>query len=149
MTARPLSPPLASPMIAPPCARHEEKISSLERRVERLEEGMGRLLAEVSEVSRTLGAAPDPLRGVAGTGAVGIIYKIGNKLLEKEPGALSLSFDEGETTSVQSRPELVGRAKMAEAELVKAHSRVRLALIGLGVTTVTTVGTVVIAWLAN
>ena len=78
-----------------------------------------------------------------------MIYKIGNKLLEKDPGSLSLSFDEGENTSVQSRPELVGRAKLAEAELVKAQSRVRLALIGLGVTTVSTIGTVVIAWLTQ
>lgn len=145
MTTRPVT----QQQIPPPCARHEDRLNSLERRVERLEEGLGRLLAEVSEVSRTLGAAPDPIRGIAGSGAVGMIYKIGNKLLEKDPGSLSLSFDEGENTSVQSRPELVGRAKLAEAELVKAQSRVRLALIGLGVTTVSTIGTVVIAWLTQ
>lgn len=134
------------------CAIHDERIDSLEERMDLCEEAQGRILAEVSDVRLTLGRAPDPVSGTPGSGAVGIIYKIGNQILTGAPRTAFDSFasdGEGDVTKVQTRPELVDRAKAAEEEREKLRARVRLALIGLGVTTVTTIGTVALAWLGN
>lgn len=133
------------------CAMHEARLDRLEERMDRSEEAQGRILAEVSDVRLTLGRAPDPVSGTPGSGAVGIIYKIGNQLLTGTPRAAFDSFaaDEGEVTKIQSRPQLVDRVRSAEEDRVRLRARVRLALIGLGVTTVTTIGTVALAWLGH
>jgi len=119
--------------------------------MDRVEEGIGRIMGEVSDVRTTLGRAPDPVTGTAGSGAVGILYRLGNTLLTGDPRSEFESFldDESEDTKVQRRPDLVRRSRVAEDSAKTTKDRLRLALIGLGVTTVTTIGTVLIAWLTQ
>ena len=88
-------------------------------RIDALEQGQGAVLAEVSEVRRTIGVAPDPLKGTPGTGLVGVSYRVAAVVLRGEGAAFASLHedDEGEITRVQDRAELLGRAKAAEAAL--------------------------------
>jgi hypothetical protein len=131
----------------PPCLDHRARIERLDRRVASVEENIGSITAEVAAVRTTLGRAPDPIAGTPGTGAVGVIYRLGNHLIADEASAPMP--EEGEVTSVQNRADLVHRAKEAEIEVEKQRTRVRLAAVGAVVTLITTAGTIAMAWLAK
>jgi hypothetical protein len=87
-------------------------------RLERLEDGLLSLTADVSTIRQTIGTAPT-LDGKPGTGMAAVIYRLANHITFGTPrGALeSLADEPGEITSVQSRDELMARAKTAEAQL--------------------------------
>ena len=124
------------------CIRDDE-LHDLQRRQDSQDGINGQLLAELSEIRMTLGKAPDPVAGTPGYGHSLILYRLANHLLTGEWRApMESLLDESETTKIQSRDDLVKRSRSAE-------QKVKLALIGLGVTLVSTAGTVLLAYLTR
>jgi len=86
-------------------------------RVSALEDGQIRLSSDISTIMKTLGKPPDPLAADVetrrGSGLIGITYRMASVVLRGE----NAPEDDGVITKVQSREELVARAKAAEAAL--------------------------------
>jgi len=86
-------------------------------RISALEDGQTRLLGDIATIMKTIGKPPDPLAADAetrrGSGLTGITYRMASVVLRGEYAP----EEDGEITKVQSREELIARAKAAEAAL--------------------------------
>jgi hypothetical protein len=86
-------------------------------RIVALEDGQTRLLGDVATIMKTIGKPPDPLaadeESRRGSGLTGITYRMASVVLRGEDAPV----EDGEITRVQSREELIARAKAAEAAL--------------------------------
>jgi hypothetical protein len=86
-------------------------------RIAALEDGQTHLLGDIATIMKTIGKPPDPLAADEaarrGSGLTGITYRMASVVLRGEDAPV----EDGEITRVQSREELVARAKAAEAAL--------------------------------
>lgn len=129
------------------CAKHDAQIGTLEARADEHDDAQGAIMRELAAIREVQGRAPDPVAGDPGSGQMRILHALANELLTGHARSPMQSLiderdDEGDVTRTLERPELVAAKHDAER-------RVRLALIGLAVTTVSTIGTIVIAYLTR
>ncbi len=147
------------PDIARQVEFHATKIAALELRIEDHDEQIGSILREASAAHTISRRVLDEVLNLRGLIAAGFEKQekecdirhrpIDRRLDRIEDHSDKLSdkvyYSEGDITKVQGREELVGRVKHAEKE----RGQFRNLMIGAIVTTVTTIGTVITAYLAS
>lgn len=130
-----------------------DEIANRAKRDDDIEEAIVLLTAEVQTLTTVVGTAPDVSTGATGTGMRGQVALAVNAALRagarREMPSLVDADYESEVTGIQDRTTLLTRARAAEHAESKLKHRLLLAAIGLGVTTVTTIGTVLVAWLTG
>lgn len=100
-------------------------------RIENLEQNDTVILNELTSIRETLGESPDITTNKAGSGMARTLYRVANAVIRNEMPSFhdidptdvketSQNDFESEITTIQSRADLVARARSAEAAL-KAH----------------------------
>lgn len=113
-------------------------------------EGLGVLTREVAILSNRVGKPPNPIEDFEGTGLQRAVFRVTNESIKRRLRSLPISSEEeSEITKVQDRSTLLARTRLAEYEQIKSRQRMMLAIIGGVITTVTTIGTVLVAWLTG
>lgn len=108
----------------------------MEGRIRNLEDNDGVILREISHIRSTLGDPPDVTTGKPGSGLSRTLYQVANAVIrdrmpsspsiDPAPTSDMLDYDEGEVTKIQSRTELVSRARAAEAALAAHREAVKV-----------------------
>ena len=123
----------------------EDRLGRLELAVEGVTAAVAESRDDIKALCKAVGHAADPISGVEEAGLVGAVTKLTNHVMTGSTRS-ALEFliddDESDDTASMARPDLV-KAKREYSQ------KFRLALLGAGVTLITTAGTVITVWLTK